>query len=402
MGWCQVKLKYEDEIYKPDIKTVELYPLVDRPMAKLEAPAIPLIQPYPLLLEFDQLTDDADYFMAKIIHCDANWQPSDLYDLDYLYEFNEFRINDYEFSFDTRVNYVHYSLLIPRVKVPGNYLVMVFQEDNPTNLILSKRFFVYDNKVGLNNGRTISGLGSIIRENHQIEFEIDYSKYELVNPFENVTVSVRQNQRWDRIIYDLKPSFVKEDIKILEYRHFNFENNFRAGNEFRFFDLRSVRSFGQNVDYVDIEPDGIYAQLMVEKPRYSQAYGGYDDLNGKYMVENIERADDHIESEYVNIGFNLKAPKLNGTIYVQGAVSDWKLKYPMTYDPGFEGYKTNILLKQGWYNYLYQIESDSLKNDYLEGSHFQTENQYEIFIYYRALGSRTDYLIGYYSFWVNR
>ena len=130
-GWCQAKLKYEDAIYLSNIKTVELYPLLDRPMAKLEAPAIPIVQPYPLLLEFDQLTEDADYFMAKIIHCNANWEPSDLHDLDYLNEFNEFRIDNYEFSFDTRVNYVHYSLLIPRVKIPGNYLVVIYREDNP-------------------------------------------------------------------------------------------------------------------------------------------------------------------------------------------------------------------------------------------------------------------------------
>ena len=31
----------------------------------------------------------------------------------------------------------------------------------------------------------------------------------------------------------------------------------------------------------------------------------------------------------------------------------------------------------------------------LEGTHFQTENEYEVFIYYRDMGSRYDELIGY-------
>ena len=31
----------------------------------------------------------------------------------------------------------------------------------------------------------------------------------------------------------------------------------------------------------------------------------------------------------------------------------------------------------------------------IEGEHFQTENEYEIFVYYRAMGSRYDELIGY-------
>ena len=68
----------------------------------------------------------------------------------------------------------------------------------------------------------------------------------------------------------------------------------------------------------------------------------------------------------------------------------------MTYDENKGIYQASLLLKQGWYDYQYGLKSSegwNLKK--IEGEHFQTENEYEIFVYYREMGSRYDELIGY-------
>jgi hypothetical protein len=60
------------------------------------------------------------------------------------------------------------------------------------------------------------------------------------------------------------------------------------------------------------------------------------------------------------------------------------------------------LLKQGLYNYQYWVESSKGNGFQIEGSHFETENIYEIFVYYRPFRPNADLLVGYYLIQVNR
>ena len=64
-------------------------------------------------------------------------------------------------------------------------------------------------------------------------------------------------------------------------------------------------------------------------------------------------------------------------------------------------YEKELILKQGWYNYQYVVESDTLSLNYLEGDHFETENEYEIFVYYKPITARSEVLIGYKQVIVN-
>ena len=53
----------------------------------------------------------------------------------------------------------------------------------------------------------------------------------------------------------------------------------------------------------------------------------------------------------------------------------------------------------GFYNYEYVTvntgERESMPSlEFTEGNHFETENFYEILVYYRALGGRSDQLVG--------
>jgi len=101
------------------------------------------------------------------------------------------------------------------------------------------------------------------------------------------------------------------------------------------------------------------------------------------------------------VTFSLETAPIDGEVYVFGELSNWQLNNKLFYDSVFNGYRGNFVIKQGWYNYLYFTKSDTLKLDYFEGSHFETENQYEIFVYYRSVNLRSDLLVGYFSFNVN-
>ena len=57
----------------------------------------------------------------------------------------------------------------------------------------------------------------------------------------------------------------------------------------------------------------------------------------------------------------------------------------------------NAFVKQGVYDYQYVwLAADGvLNNTYFEGSHIETENNYQILVYYRKPGGRWDELVGF-------
>lgn len=74
--------------------------------------------------------------------------------------------------------------------------------------------------------------------------------------------------------------------------------------------------------------------------------------------------------------------------------------YEMVYDEPTQSYMASLLMKQGYYNYMYMFEpAGSSAGEFLtepvEGNFYQTENKYSVYIYYREIGARTDRLIGY-------
>jgi hypothetical protein len=75
----------------------------------------------------------------------------------------------------------------------------------------------------------------------------------------------------------------------------------------------------------------------------------------------------------------------------------------MVFNPASGAYEGSALLKMGLYNYAYvTVNSGDPRAepsfDITEGNHFETENNYDILVYYRAMGGREDQLVGIYSF----
>ena len=69
----------------------------------------------------------------------------------------------------------------------------------------------------------------------------------------------------------------------------------------------------------------------------------------------------------------------------------------MTFNSESKRYQTEIYLKQGYYNYEYILKKYDGENlsRFIEGTHYETINDYFLYIYYRPLGSDYEQLVGY-------
>ncbi|MEX1238503.1 MAG: DUF5103 domain-containing protein [Cyclobacteriaceae bacterium] len=389
-------LRFIDFAYEPQIRTAVIRPAFEDPQTYLE-PAVTRLGDWKLMLEFDDLRDHRDTYYARIIHCNYDWTRSSLMDLDFLNEFNEFPVNNFEFSVDTHIPYVHYWLNLPPVKLPGNYIIIVYRGTDKNDIILSKRFMVFDTRVGFENERNLIGAGNIASLNQQINFMVNYKNLDVINPLENIKVAIRQNRRWDNIATDIRPSFVREIEKQLEYRFFESDKMFKGGNEFRFFDLRSLNNPGRNVARVNKTVRPYEVHIEPDKSRVDEVYSQLPDQNGGFIPDNLDLGGIAF-TNYAYVNFRLMVPQANpGNVFVTGAFNYWNLNNEnrMEYDSASRSYKARILLKQGWYDYQYLIQSPRVPPYLYEGSHFQTENFYEIFVYYRPFQPQADLLVGY-------
>jgi hypothetical protein len=389
-----------DHVYEPQIQTVQFYPVTGQSSNPLEYPVVYLQKYESLQLEFDELGDQYKNYNFKLVHCNHDWRPSILNDFEFLQDYNEFTVDDYEISLNTRTPYLHYNLTIPKVKVSGNYVVKVYRSGNQSDLILTRRFVVYDSKISITLDPKFA-LDPAKRYSHQqIDFSIHYGDFQIYNPKEMIKVVLRQNGRWDNAYYDLQPMFLREEDRLLDYHFYNNENVFPGLNEYRGFDIRSLRFRGQNMENISFSNDKASADVSTDQSRNQKNLSQWIDLNGRFVIENYETRRGSVEADYVDVHFalDLKEPP-DGDVYLFGMFSDWEIK------PGFKmisndlktRFKGSVKIKQGFYNYSYVVVKPGQRPDetFLEGSYNQTENRYDILVYFRPVGGRYDQVLGY-------
>ncbi len=399
----QVAVLPEDHIYAEKIRTVLLYPALDNPenpTRLISPPLIPLQSPSPLVLEFDDMTAVYDGYRAKIMHCNADWTKSNLNDIEFTFEYNDYRITQYDQSFSTKVPYFHYRFEVPKLKLSGNYVIIVYS-DRDRKPVLSRRFMVYESRINISaQARFSQGIQEQFAD-QQIDFSINYSGYPLIAPQTDLKVIMRKNFRWDQTRTNFKPTNVRPFDQILEYTFFNLENTFPGGNEFRYFDSRTLAARGFGIEELQREADFTRLILFPDKPRTDNGYLQLDDLNGQYIVDQRESGRGSIEADYTPVVFTLKvAEDPDATFYVNGAFNMWLLndRNKMTYNPDTQAYEAEILIKQGVINYDYTVvQGVSAKPDeaFIEGNYSATENDYDILVYHRPPASRADLLVGY-------
>ncbi len=392
-------LSFENKSYQERINTVQLILFKGNRMASTNNPVMELGKNDRLLLTFDDINDQQQQYFAKIIHCNKDWTAkSNIQAMDYLEEFNQFPIREFEFSFDTKLGYIHYEWQVPNVKLSGNYLIVVYQNNNEDDIILSERFMVHENKAGINYKMSVSNVVTKRRTHQELEFEVMLNKINIVNTGSDIYPVVRQNYNWLFAKEAPKPLQISDGNKRLTYKFYNGELNFPGNNEFRFIDISTVNFKGNGVANINKETKPITTTLRIDGPRASEAYREWEDRNGTFVIGNRERQNTPLVSDYFLTEFKLKAPQETGDIYVVGEFNNWQLsnKNRMKYNTNTGIYQNSFLLKQGYYEYFYFVEDQT--NNSIEGSHFQTENNYDIMIYYSSPQIRYDRLIGYTEF----
>ncbi|WP_242918397.1 DUF5103 domain-containing protein [Pontibacter liquoris] len=401
----QNELRYEDYIYADNIKSVQAYRASGTPQEVLQPPVIAIDQSQPILLEFDRLNTGPQRLIAKLVHCNADWTPSGLNETQYLSTFNEFFITDVQNSVNTRIPYVHYRFRVPRVKLSGNYLLVVSEEGG--NLLLTRRLLVYQNGVVV-AAKLGPPVGPGGRETRQpVEFNVFYPDFPIVNPTVDVKAVMRQNYRWDNA-KSYRPTYVRDDQRRLEYVFFDPKDQFKGLSEFRVFDTRSLNFNDVGVQGINLQANPIEVNLEPDKSRQNAVYSQDPDINGQRIFGNKQYGNGEVNGDYTWVDFELNAPEaVPGPVYVLGALTDWRLQNDakLTYDAARGVYAGRLLLKQGYYNYYYTLKpANAVATDesYFEGSHFETDNNYDILIYYRPPGTRADLLVGYQELFFNR
>jgi hypothetical protein len=206
-----------------------------------------------------------------------------------------------------------------------------------------------------------------------------------------------QNARPETGKMNTTPTYVRGTQ--LVYNDVNI-NDFPGRNEFRHFDLRSLRLNSERVSR--IYKDTANTVVLLGDPVRNQSnYTLLYDNDGKFFILNQDGRDPRTDADYAHIYFSLAAnkPDTDGTPYIIGQFNDFKIdeNSRMRYDSRGR-YFANLFLKQGVYDYQYVwVSSATLKPDdiILEGNYFETENDYQLLVYYRPPGARWEELIGF-------
>jgi len=385
-------------IYKSNIRTVQLY----KEGFELSSPVITLNSTEKVKLSFDDLDGGNKRYRFTIQHCEADWTTSTgVSASDYIDGYREENIDDYAYSYNTTVIYTHYTALFPtrsmRPRLSGNYLLVVYEED-PSNIVLTRRFLVAETTpVGITGKVSQSARMDMRNSGQQIDFTVNLNGFRVSGIRLELNVVIQQNERWDNVLRNIKPRFIRGDE--IDYTY--DENNlFSGGNEFRNFDTKSLAYQSERIKRILFDTTS-QVYLLEDQPRPLKNYTFEKDLNGRFYIKNEENAvNSDIEADYAWIHFFLSYPVMrsDGQMVILGALTNWQpdAGSRMTYSFTRRGYWLNLFLKQGYYNYEYVfiLNGRNTGDESLtEGSHWETENEYTIYVYYHEAGGLYDRLI---------
>lgn len=377
-------------------RTPQVY-VEDNPLAP---PVITLGEANRIVISFDQLAEDVTYMQYRVLHCDADWTPSQLSELEYLDSSSYNNVEDYAYSYNTFAHFVNYRVTLPNESVnftkSGNYVVQFYPEDTG-EIVAQACFSVTErmvNVVAQASSRTDIGYND---QYQQVDVAIAHPHYNIQSPFSDLKVVVTQNGRHDNAVTVTRPLRIMNSEIFFEH---NRELIFDAGNEYRRFEMVSVSYPGMNVvGYEYFEPY-YHATLYTDYPRNDKNYM-YDRTQfGRYVIRESNAEDSSLEADYIAVHFALATDKIKGgNVYIDGELTNhiYDDNSMMQYNEDTQQYERVLLLKQGSYNYMYVFVPDNSHKGTLaptEGNHYQTVNEYVVKVYHRPPGTRYDRLIG--------
>lgn len=397
---AQLPYQFDDKTYNETVQTVLLHP-IDDPFG---LPIFMLNETGTLKLSFDVLGDNAYTYNYTLVHCGFDWKPTDLHHVEYIEGYPDDQITQARFSLNTLTPYVHYDFVFPtnylKPKLSGNYLFVVYDGELAAGkILLSRRFMVVDPQVSIQ-----ARIPQYPRDNayigthQQVDVEVS-----LPPTLANITsdafkINIQQNGRKDNKVINLPPTQAYNGRLLYEYKD---ETIFEGSNQWRNLDLKSFKYQSEHIDQIITGTDYFTVKLWDDQLRNRKQYVSEIDIQGKKLIKARDDQDTDIEGDYAWVEFFLpyQAPLTHGEMHLLGAMNDWNVdaKSRLKYNYQRKGYEGFMFLKQGYYNYLYGIRetgSQAAETAPIEGSHWETLNEYFISLYYRQPGTAYDQLIG--------
>ncbi len=389
----------EDRIYDNNIVSVLLYANGNQ----LKDPVIKLGSADKLTLSFDDLSNRQENYKYTFIHCTSDWKTSDLNPMDYLSGYMEGDINNYQFSFNTLTPYIHYQLNFPQAQIrpilSGNYIIKVYLiNDGDTNVMFTRRFFVMEPlvKIAAKVPYYPKNL-NYFKKKQQIDLTCYTPDIFNAEPEQRFKINIRQNDRWDNAYFNLHPTSVTPNQ--LQY---NYPDGivFNSGNEPRYFDMKDFWYRSEYIQSITQLTNYYRVLLHTGYPRVGGQYETYKNNHGKMFIAARSNQNPQIEGDYAKVYFYLKMPEVkNAGVYILGQLTDWQLnsESKMHYNAQAHQYETTLFLKQGYYEYWYaELPEGSKKGNItpIEGSFWETQNTYTIYVYYHTRVLQYDRLVG--------
>ena len=391
-----------DKVYDSSIKTIRVHPMGNA----LAIPVISLTQMNPLEISFDDLKAKYQNYFYSVELMNADWRSANLSVFDYLQGFNQNRITQYSISSIAIQPYYHYKFTFPntncRPTKSGNYIIKVYKDSNPQKVVFTSRFFVVDDQVSILSSIQEPFDGNISKTHQKVQLSVDTKKLSFFQP-DQIQVQVIQNYRYNDALRVNTPNFVRGSL--LEY---NSERDliFPSGKELRWLDLQSFRLKSDRILNFEATANGTIVNVKPDFSRATTPYFIFKDVNGQFLISNSESIDSENQNDYATVVFTYvppnRLPLLGETLYLSGSLTNNVLdeSSEMKFNAVTRAYQKSLLLKQGYYSYSYILRDKAGTDPMLdfnetEGDHWETENAYSIFIYYRPPGARHDHLIGF-------
>jgi hypothetical protein len=360
----------------------------------------------PLEISFDDLKAKYQNYFYSVELMNADWRSANLSVFDYLQGFNQNRITQYSISSIAIQRYYHYKFTFPnsncRPTKSGNYIIKVYKDSNPQQIVFTSRFFVVDDQVSILSSIQEPFDGNISKTHQKVQLSVETKKLSFFQP-DQIQVQVIQNYRYNDALRVNTPNFVRGSL--LEY---NSERDliFPSGKELRWLDLQSFRLKSDRILNFEATANGTIVNVKPDFSRATTPYFIFKDVNGQFLISNSESIDSDNQNDYATVVFTYvppnRLPLIGETLYLSGSLTNNMLDETaeMKFNAVTRAYQKSLLLKQGYYSYSYILRDKAAPDPMLdfnetEGDHWETENAYSIFIYYRPPGARHDHLIGF-------
>lgn len=364
-----------------------------------------------LEFHFDMMSSQQESFQYVIRHCDKDWRASNLMSSEFINGFAMDQIRDFDVSFNTVEDYIHYSFVFPNAnssaRISGNYVAIIFRNDDPDileNRIACLRFVVYEELVTVAPRVSQSSIIIDRFKKQEADCEVVFGNFKVYDPARDLKLVILQNGFISAPAKFLEPLFIRPDRVSFDYN--DGRNSFYAGNEWRHFDLKNLQYVSDEIRDIDRKEDGWHANLRVDSPEGKRIYSSNRDINGNYIIINDLADDSQLESEYVYVHFALDMKEIpESDVIIE---LPWNIRenmIVMKYSSFDQQYSATVKLKQGYYNYRYSIRDRYVGVNDLsqtEGNHSAAENKYYYILYDSNPAYGYDRVTGYAEYTINR